>query len=253
MSFLLDALRKSEKQKHLGQAPTIHSSSIPDQHRWANRRLGLLLVLLLPVLLVLAWSGLKDFFQGVTNQPQQPRSPVVVGQQVPPAQPGQAADTDRKALPEIPVHAASNGQQSAARTPVESYVEPLPDPDLVTTQQAEPYNGPAVIEQASVQDEGESAGQFALPGETNQAPAQPTRQEFALISYWELPPSVRAQLMEMRITVMVYSDTPEDRFILMSGRRLVAGDEPQSGLVLEEIRRDGAVFSFRLYRFLVKQ
>jgi hypothetical protein len=52
--------------------------------------------------------------------------------------------------------------------------------------------------------------------------------------------------------VLVYAESPEDRFVLVGGQRLVEKDEVDTGVVLDEIRRDGAVFLFRSYRFLVK-
>jgi hypothetical protein len=56
---------------------------------------------------------------------------------------------------------------------------------------------------------------------------------------------------DLRITVLVYADSPEDRFVLVSGRRLVEQDTLE-GVLLDEIRRDGAVFQYRNYRFLVR-
>jgi hypothetical protein len=64
---------------------------------------------------------------------------------------------------------------------------------------------------------------------------------------------VREQIMELRISVMVFAERAADRFILMNGRRWVEGDEPQQGLRVEEIRREGVVFSFQRYRFLLSR
>ena len=72
------------------------------------------------------------------------------------------------------------------------------------------------------------------------------------LSYWELPQGVRDNLPEIKITVLVYSDKPDDRFLLTNGQRMAEKDELQNGLVLDEIRRDGAIFLYRKYRFLVK-
>ena len=63
---------------------------------------------------------------------------------------------------------------------------------------------------------------------------------------------MRDDLPEMRITVLVYAERPQDRFVLVNGQRMVERDKLEGGVVLEEIRRDGAVFLFRTYRFLVK-
>ena len=48
-----------------------------------------------------------------------------------------------------------------------------------------------------------------------------------------------------------YDENPDGRFVLINGRRLGEGDELQAGLVVGEIRRDGVVFTYRLYRFFV--
>ncbi|NNJ64059.1 MAG: GspB domain-containing protein, partial [Xanthomonadales bacterium] len=53
-------------------------------------------------------------------------------------------------------------------------------------------------------------------------------------------------------TVLVYADKPEDRFLLVSGQRVVEGDTLDGNIMLEEIRREGAVFIYRSYRFLMK-
>ena len=54
----------------------------------------------------------------------------------------------------------------------------------------------------------------------------------------------------MKITVLVYAEQPEERFVLVNGQRLYEGEELQAGLVLSEVRREGVVFSFRRYRFI---
>jgi hypothetical protein len=72
------------------------------------------------------------------------------------------------------------------------------------------------------------------------------------ISYWELPQGIRDNLPNIKITVLVFSERAQDRFLLANGQRMTEKDELVSGLVLDEIRRDGAVFLYRNYRFLVK-
>jgi general secretion pathway protein B len=71
------------------------------------------------------------------------------------------------------------------------------------------------------------------------------------VSVWALPEDVRSRLPEFRISVLVYAARPADRFALVNGKRLGEGDGLAPGLELVEIRRDGAVFTFERYRFLV--
>ena len=72
------------------------------------------------------------------------------------------------------------------------------------------------------------------------------------VSFWELPQSVRDSLPEIRISVLVFAEDPDDRFALVNGQRMVEKDRLDSSVVLDEIRREGAVFTYRKYRFLVK-
>ncbi|HSM68818.1 MAG TPA: general secretion pathway protein GspB, partial [Xanthomonadales bacterium] len=151
---------------------------------------------------------------------------------------------------------------SAERTPVEHYEEP-PDPLIHagSGQQAQapldppgPTNAWEAAEQAATTPVTREPELETEPAPDEPPPAQPRQYRSPLpgpINFWEVPGSVRDQLTEMRISVMVFAERPEDRFILMNGRRWVEGDEPQPGLRLEEIRRDGAVFTFSRYRFLV--
>jgi len=75
----------------------------------------------------------------------------------------------------------------------------------------------------------------------------------APISFWELPDAVRDDIPELRFSVLVYADKPTDRFVLVNGQRLHEGDSYQPGLIVDEIRRDGVIFSYRLYRILVEK
>ena len=58
---------------------------------------------------------------------------------------------------------------------------------------------------------------------------------------------------DYRFSVLVFAADPEDRFVLIDGQRLKEGDSIQPGLLVKEIRRDGVVFSYRLYQFLVER
>ena len=72
------------------------------------------------------------------------------------------------------------------------------------------------------------------------------------ISYWQLPQSVRDSLGELRVSVLVYAENPQDRFLLVNGQRLREQESLEDGLLLLEIQRDRAIFSYRDYRFQLK-
>ena len=126
--------------------------------------------------------------------------------------------------------------------------------DQETTVSGEPVDNksgnrsPASAGLSEVSDEKGVTGHSAGAAVKQFHPGDP-----APISYWELPDAVRADVPEIKFSVLVYATDPADRFVLINGQRLGQGDSIQPGLEVREIRRDGVVFSYRLYQFLVER
>jgi general secretion pathway protein B len=66
----------------------------------------------------------------------------------------------------------------------------------------------------------------------------------------DLPLDVQLKVPKMSFSVFVYAQKPADRMVIIDGHTRREGDEVSSGLRLEEITREGAVFSFKGHRFL---
>lgn len=257
MSFLLEALRKSENQKRRAAVPTIHSDPEPPGATRSARPLRWLL-LAVPAVLILAWAAWRGW--GPTPELAGPGPQVAQGASTEPAAP--VPGSAEPASPPTQRPTVSRLPLSAERTPVEHYEEPQDAPaDRAAGQQPQqPPDRPKSTaaleaeEQAATELVTREPQQRPVPARDEPPPSEPSEYQAPMpgpINFWEVPGSVRDQLTEMRISVMVFAERPEDRFILMNGRRWVEGDEPQPGLRLVEIRREGAVFTFRRYRFLV--
>lgn len=257
MSILLDALKKSERQRQLGQTPTLQTLSAEQPQASESFSHWVPLSMLLISVCVMSWFGW-----------QQLRPPVTA------ILPSEGVADTQPARPEM-----SPGEESGPRTLTESYrpddtkpggVDESQQGSDVANEENRARLSRSVSEFTSAESGPEVAVQTRDPA-NEAAPATPppadiepaTRQETSRnqpvkphvsepVSFWELPQGVRDTLPEIKITVLVFSDQQEDRFILTNGQRLVEKDELQSGLVLDEIRRDGAVFLYRNYRFLVK-
>ncbi len=248
MSILLEALRKSEQNQHAHEAPTIHTD---DQSGKASEPLQTLpLALLLVVaLFAVGWFAWQQYRPAVGVYRPPVTLPAVQGRAattpvVPPeADGGQLA----QAAPATTPVNKSAGQQ---RTPVESFKpEPEKRPGKPATSSANRQPVPAT---------GDNASQPAPKAASPDKPKTGTREnqrsrEPAPISYWALPDAIRADVPEIKFSVLVYAKNPADRFVLINGQRLGEGDSSQPGLVVKEIRRDGVVFSYRLYQFLVER
>lgn len=272
MSFLLDALRKSEDQKRLGSVPTIHSADGLGATQFRRWKPGIAMLLLTPAALVVAWFAWHYF----TTEEDSGR---YANRQIPAQkefQQGSEFKTDsvenpvqRSPLPAIPRHASVNERVTATRTPVERFSTPDNQAGGVAQSGGAQTGIPSASsnhqvnepmeQQDPLQQPAESVAQeaavVAVP-ETSTAASEQNRDDYRPtrlpeINYWSLPESVREEVTRPKMSVLVFSARPEDRFVLIEGKRFVEKDELQPGMILEEIRRDGAVFSYRHYRFLV--
>jgi general secretion pathway protein B len=251
MSMLLDALRKSENQKRLGDLPSIHSAGPQLTSGSGRRSPGRLLLILVPVLLILGWFSWKQFAPPPTQEVSDvaPAQLPVLEQRTSEPPPEEESGTTALAPPPESVFTSPVETLPLAQNPGET----SPAPDTVSSAAAEnrpqatnPFGGPAADTAA------ERQADPPQPPSTEDAAAD-DRESLQPISFWQLPEAVRAQVGEIRITVLVYAEQPEDRFILVNGGRMAEGDATAGGLEVAEIRRDGVVFTYQLYRFLVSR
>jgi general secretion pathway protein B len=256
MSILLDALKKSEEQRQLGQAPDIHAPSESSPGRGAVAAAPWL-----PILLVAVAAVVIATFSWRQYQKPEGLAAEVVSEQPAVASRSTGESVSRSAREEA---------APAASSPLATYTAPREEPVAETAANAGEDRQKRELAQSFNQFQSPPPAEGAETGETATAPAaqepeapvapsterraEPVRPDPAgprPVSFWELPQNVRDSMPDLRITVLVYADSPEDRFVLVSGRRLVEQDTLE-GVLLDEIRRDGAVFQYRNYRFLVR-
>jgi len=275
MSILLEALRKSEKKQRPHETPTIHTEVQSGSSPGSLRAVPLAL-LLIAALLVTGWFVWKQYRAPAgTYQPPVTLSAEKVhkpARQVA-ADRGAEVSTSKTTSPAVALQ---------KRTPVESYEPPAQSEPAPEIADAPPTTGrqleagaatgkpaaatsdtssPAVRNKAAaLAGDRAAAGDpaavavnpgIALTATTGEEQFHPGEPE--PIGYWELPDSIRSDVPEIKFSVLVYAANPSDRFVLVNGQRLGEGDSLKPGLVVKEIRRDGVVFSYRLYQFLVER
>ena len=271
MSILLDALRKSEEQRRLGATPTLQTPertldpALHEQRQWIPA------VMMALAAMAIAWLGTVQF-----HRPEPTPAPVAV-ESLPTDVPLRA-ETTQEALdklagvaevppattpvmdfttePKVPAEpqaanapgvAAQNAQTGPAGREVRSEAPVKLFAGAAGEETAEPEVATAEEPIAALVEDLSTSDVAARPdtGQLEPYAAEP-------ISYWQIPQSLRESMPEMRITVLVYAENPQDRFLLINGKRLREKDEVSDGLVVEEIQRDRAIFTFRDYRFQLK-
>jgi general secretion pathway protein B len=248
MSILLEALKKSEQQRQLGQTPNLQTSvegSLASQVT-LNHWIPLSMIAL--SVGVMGWFGIQQFRGPIPEST--PVVPAVVAQTIVEPQPRTMTESfqSNEGSPEdsvsSPPAAPEENEGDKARLN-QSFSDFTADNEEAAP--TEPISDMAVVDEPPPIPIAELEAIETRPGESKLEPhvSEP-------ISYWELPQTVRDELPEIRISVLVYAERPNKRFLLSNGQRMVEKDELEGGVVLDEIRKDGAVFLYRKYRFLVK-
>jgi general secretion pathway protein B len=275
MSILLEALRKTEKNQQQQQVPTIHNDG-QGQSGPEALKTGPLVAMIAVALFVSGWVTWRQYqlpeglYQPpVTLSPDQPRSAgaQVRAEDSPVEKPQAVTGSKPATAPANPPTA--NTAPGQPRTPVETYQAPAAsEPAPASAQTGTSLNrgfgsGPVDTSNSSSSRPAnqQSAGGRSQPG--TPAPGLDSETATAVegdkahipepIGYWELPDAIRAEVPEIRYSVLVYNTDPAQRFVLVDGQRLGEGDSIKAGLLVEEIRRDGVIFSYRLYKFIVRR
>lgn len=274
MSLILEALKKSEQQRRLGEAPTLGSPVLVARKR--RNLLPLFGVLIVAALAVGWWLTRTPDEKADTPKPEvaagapapvpadpaaRPAKPAAA----PHAPPGRAAPNANPATGAGAPPAANRTAAPAPAKPPVATTPPASNPAPATpprdplaspaTTPAAPAKTPAAANPkapAAAPAKPVAEGKPATPNATTAPPppaaARPAQP--SLPSVWDLPYATRKDLPELALTMHVYASEPSERFVVIKGERHVEGDELGDGVALKEIRPDGMVLEFKGQRFV---
>lgn len=210
MSFILDAIKKSDQQRQRGATPTLLTlpAASAEQRSPAILTYWVLAAVTLSIGIAIGW--LRPW------QAEQPAGPLAA-----PVKSVPQADVN---LPPSPVAAPAVQLQAI---PVPRAPAPLPQ---MQKKLAEALG---------------KAAPASVPVETVIAKSAPV----AARALGDLPLEVRREIPEMRVAMHAYSPRPEARIVSINDRLLHEGDSAADGVKLEEITPDGMIFSYKEFRF----
>ncbi len=259
MSFILDALRKSEAQRRLGQTPTLEQPPAGDDShpvaRSGSRWLAVLSVLAL--LGALLWVNVDRW------SPREAGSLTAVSDSLPADSKSNTKEAHTKETRADPPQAASLAaermpptetiaRQPAARqpTPLENYQAPSVSLPSGVSRPSTPNSD---AEPAAASPAASGSGQPAAVADEPAAAAEqpPAAVGTQPLRWYELPNGVRDRLGRLRVSMRVYNPDSALRFAIVNGKRMLEGDTLASGAVLAEIGRERVVFEFDNYRFFI--
>ena len=268
MSLILEALKKSEQQRRLGEAPTLGSPVVATRRR--RSLLPLIAVLIVAVAAVGWW---------LSRPSGTPSAPVAAA---PPAGAAGGRPAPAKTAPTPPITTERAHDRAAPATPPAA--RPAPDKHALatapnaTTPAATPAPAPARLPASAppaahdktaaapiaapvkapprkgalqmdipprdaARDQPAVAATRSSPTATKPAATKPAEPAVPMI--WELPYATRKDLPPIELSMHVYSADPKQRFVVLKGERRVEGDDLGDDLVLRAIRQDGIVLEFK--------
>ena len=268
MSYILDALRKSDQQRQRSAAPTllaVQETAVAPK-RPAYLAYGLLAATLVGAGVVIGWlrpwEPEKEApakpepvsatpVESTARQPATARSEMAAQPKVEPKlqnsmEPAQApAPTEivPKPQPKLP-GAARSAQTAPAASAMAPKSKPKPKPEQSARAKPETDRPPRAADMAAPGRTAPPAPDRPVDSATADAADLP-----AVISMAELPPSVRQELPAMKISVHAYSSNPRARMVGVDYKILREGDYLVPGLKLEQITPDGMIFDYKGYRF----
>jgi len=235
VSYILEALRRSERERQRTAPPSIHISHAMQHEGMPHTPPGLLkwmAVVLLAgtaITAVLLWSpvGAKLRSHSITAPADQagmpPKPPLTrPGMPAPLATPSHAPATTRTLHPSIAVQSISPATHTNTTMPQ----QPVGD-----RQAKAPLRPQAVTRKTSL---------AAPVKQTDTHPASAISQ---------LPANLQNTLPSISIAGHIYADAPDSRMVMINGKITHEGDAVASGLTLETITPDGIILKFQGTRF----
>jgi len=251
MSYILDALKKSEQERGHGNVPgvqTIHSASVSYRD---EKRSWWPYILITAVLLNIA----VIIFFNIDRFETQQTSPVTANQ---PSQPLEEK-SDLQAGMTTTLTKLENDQAMVRQ---QADVNDVPPATTADSQPGQGNRSASVATTASdskADDENTQDWEMITPATTQYSPpASPQDRDDTydepvvtvtgpteVIDYNELPESIRAQLPAIIISAHVYSSNPAQRSIVINNDFMEEGEYLIDDLILHEITREGAVLNYR--------
>jgi general secretion pathway protein B len=255
MSYILDALKKSEKERKRGKVPDV--LTVQEQLSYERRKRNIWPYLIGIALLVNA--GILLWWIGISPKKQMktPEKAVTVQE----ATTGEGSSSENslssfKGNIKTTVSEETTTQEplrenqsmpakSNVRSPQERKIQKseTQKENIKPVQKNDSNNQTDMTKKLQMTDADLPPVQ---PGE-----AIPKPEPNKIYTYNELPEGVKKTLLPLSLSIALYSDDPATRIARIDGQTLREGQELKPGLKLEQIVEHGVILSYQNYRFRI--
>ena len=242
MSYILDALRKSARERQQAD-PLVLNPMSSDAIELPGRRVGLIGTIAVFVVVAIAlsvyWIVVSNRVGAVTvpkNSPASMQSSRSSGgpqadlvEKTPPEAKAIRPAPELKPSPFVATRPRSSVRDLAKEARTTHPTPASPTPTIVVAT-------PSVREQSSVQAKVSAA-----------TPATTEKESIKFLR--AMPADFQRELRDLNVTIHIYAPNEADRILYINNRQYRAGEQVRDGVVLEEIVPDGAVLTYHGQRF----
>lgn len=235
MSFILDALRKSESDRQRQSGPALFEVKVtPPKPRFPFWALALATLLVINI-----GVGAWVFLRRPPPEQAATQTAVTPASSAPQSAPPEASAA---ATHSVPVAAATMSAPPSSTAPARASASP-PEPVLSNFESKDAPLNPDDYEPA------------VAPGKQNQDRAGAhvrSATESGLKSYADAASSPDSHLPALRVDLHVYAAKPEERFVLINMHRLHEGEALPEGVRVESITPEGVIVSYQGAKFILE-
>lgn len=234
MSFILDALKKSERERQRQTGPALFEVKVaPPRSRlpiWAVV-IGVLLAVNFGVVI---WLLLRN-----GSSPENTEVRDALAANAPPvAAPVQASRPQAPIPAPFPPGNPSIPALDTSNRPSPSLNGNPPDEGVLNSEDYEPAREPP---------------QNSMPAREPDEEPSPARNTSGVMSYQEVASNQSLGVPELRLDLHVYDPEPGKSFVLVNMQKLRQGDSFGNGVRVDNITANGAILSYRGVQFLLRQ
>jgi general secretion pathway protein B len=264
MSYILDALRRADAERERGAVPSLHAqqyASLPsddEPRRGPKPMVWVVIGLSAALIAALAWNFLGREAPPPVVAARAPE-PVTAPPAAAPAPPIPAPVAASAPAGAVPAPAAVAAAPVEAPKPVRKPVRRPPPPAATTGTQPDgsrvpPAGTPAPPAPRGTEMAALARGNDAATATRSTDPGAASRPaegggDARIYALRDLPEEIRRTLPNVAVSGSTYSTDRASRMLMINGQIFHEGDVVSNGLVLQQIKPRGAVFSFKGFRY----
>jgi general secretion pathway protein B len=264
MSYILDALKKSEKERQRGTAPDLLTVQEPVLREKKKRRLWPYIIFAVVILgtgfaayrmILLQSKNEKEITNTVALQKSEPKPSESLQPEVSQTIATQAGIKKREVPP--PTNAVREKLLNTPPAPVKKEEKTVVQKTSVQSKAPEPAVKKAAqsvqTSQQALNPEIPTSAPSVVSHDVKPVQNVPAPIPGKIYRSGELPASVQENLPAVNMSIFMYSEDPASRIVRINGQTLREGQYISEGLKVEEIKPDGVILNYKNYRLHIGQ